>query len=121
MANETPESILDLTAHEQGVHLRSGAVTARALAEAALARVRAQEPSLNAYISVNDTEALAQADAADARLRAGHAAPLTGIPIGEMMREGWMFLVMLMVLLLAMTLFPQIVLWLPHAMGYVTH
>jgi hypothetical protein len=27
---------------------------------------------------------------------------------------------MLLVLLLAMTLFPQIVLWLPHAMGYVT-
>jgi hypothetical protein len=24
-------------------------------------------------------------------------------------------------LLLAMTLFPPIVLWLPHAMGYVTH
>ena len=45
---------------------------------------------------------------------------LTGIPIGEMMREGWMFLVMLLALLLAMTLFPQIVLWLPHAMGYVT-
>jgi tripartite ATP-independent transporter DctM subunit len=45
---------------------------------------------------------------------------LTGIPIGEMMREGWMFLVMLVTLLLAMTVFPQIVLWLPHAMGYVT-
>ena len=84
MANESlsPASILDLTAHEQAAHLRSGAVTARALAEAALARVRAQEPSLNAYISVNDEEALAQADAADARLRAGSAAPLTGIPIG---------------------------------------
>ena len=82
MANETPEAILDLTAHEQAAQLRSGAVTARALAQAALARVRAQEPSLNAYISVNDDEALAQADAADARLRAGNAAPLTGIPIG---------------------------------------
>jgi len=45
---------------------------------------------------------------------------LTGIPIGEMMREGWMFLVMLLTLLLAMTLFPQIVLWLPQTMGYVT-
>jgi len=45
---------------------------------------------------------------------------LTGIPIGEMMREGWMFLVMLVALLLAMTVFPQIVLWLPHALGYVT-
>ena len=43
---------------------------------------------------------------------------LTGIPIGAMMREGWMFIVMLLALLLAMTLFPQIVLWLPQTMGY---
>lgn len=43
---------------------------------------------------------------------------LTGIPIGEMMREGWLFLVMLLLLLLAMTLFPEIVLWLPRTMGY---
>jgi C4-dicarboxylate transporter, DctM subunit len=43
---------------------------------------------------------------------------LTGIPIGAMMREGWMFIVMLLLLLLAMTLFPQIVLWLPQTMGY---
>ncbi|MEY2860810.1 MAG: hypothetical protein RL392_1268 [Pseudomonadota bacterium] len=46
---------------------------------------------------------------------------LTGIPIGEMMREGWPFLVMLLLLLLAITLFPPIVLWLPQTMGYVTH
>ncbi|CAN5494081.1 TRAP transporter large permease [soil metagenome] len=43
---------------------------------------------------------------------------LTGIPIGEMMKEGWPFLVMLLLLLLAMTVFPQIVLWLPQTMGY---
>jgi tripartite ATP-independent transporter DctM subunit len=43
---------------------------------------------------------------------------LTGIPIGEMMREGWLFLIMLLLLLAAMTLFPQIVLWLPQTMGY---
>ncbi len=43
---------------------------------------------------------------------------LTGIPIGEMMKEGWPFLVMLLLLLLAMTFFPQIVLWLPQTMGY---
>lgn len=45
---------------------------------------------------------------------------LTGIPIGEIVREGWLFLVMLLVLLLALTLFPQIVLWLPQTMGYKT-
>ncbi len=43
---------------------------------------------------------------------------LTGIPIGEMLREGWPFLVMLLLLLLVLTLFPQIVLWLPQTMGY---
>jgi tripartite ATP-independent transporter DctM subunit len=46
---------------------------------------------------------------------------LTGIPIGEMMKEGWPFLLMLLALLLAITVFPQIVLWLPQTMGYVTH
>ena len=45
---------------------------------------------------------------------------LTGIPIGEMVKEGLPFLAMLLLLLLAMTLFPQIVLWLPQTMGYVT-
>jgi C4-dicarboxylate transporter DctM subunit len=45
---------------------------------------------------------------------------LTGIPIGEMLKEGWPFLVMLSLLLLAITVFPQIVLWLPHTMGYRT-
>jgi tripartite ATP-independent transporter DctM subunit len=43
---------------------------------------------------------------------------LTGIPIRAMLREGWPFLVALLVLLLAITLFPQLVLWLPRTMGY---
>ncbi len=43
---------------------------------------------------------------------------LTGIPIGEMLAEGWPFLAMLVALLLALTVFPQIVLWLPQTMGY---
>jgi C4-dicarboxylate transporter DctM subunit len=45
---------------------------------------------------------------------------LTGIPIGEIMKEGWPFFVMLLLLLLAITVFPQIVLWLPQTMGYTT-
>ena len=43
---------------------------------------------------------------------------LTGIRIGAMVKEGWMFIVMLLALLLAMTVFPQIVLWLPQTMGF---
>ena len=46
------------------------------------------------------------------------AGALTGIPIAAMLREGWLFLVMLLLLLLAMTVWPQIVLWLPQTMGY---
>jgi tripartite ATP-independent transporter DctM subunit len=43
---------------------------------------------------------------------------LTGIPIKAMLREGWLFLLMLAGLLLLLTLVPQIVLWLPQSMGY---
>ena len=43
---------------------------------------------------------------------------LTGIPIGAIVREGWLFLLMLITLLLMLTLFPQLVLWLPQSMGY---
>jgi tripartite ATP-independent transporter DctM subunit len=43
---------------------------------------------------------------------------LTGIPIRDMLREGWPFLAALLVVLLAITLYPQIVLWLPRTMGY---
>ena len=77
-----PSIDLDLTAHEHARRLRAGEYTARALAEATLARVKAQEPSLNAYITVTDDLALTQADAADARLMAGDAGPLVGIPVG---------------------------------------
>ena len=45
---------------------------------------------------------------------------LTGIPLKDMVREGLPFTVLLIVALLLMTLFPQIVLWLPQTMGYVT-
>jgi C4-dicarboxylate transporter DctM subunit len=45
---------------------------------------------------------------------------LTGIPLKAMVREGLPFTVLLMVALLLLTVFPQIVLWLPQTMGYVT-
>ncbi|MFN0183129.1 MAG: TRAP transporter large permease [Aquabacterium sp.] len=43
---------------------------------------------------------------------------LTGIRIGDMLREGWPFGVALLLLLLAITLWPALVLALPQAMGY---
>ena len=76
-----PEIDLDRTAHQHAAALRAGDYTARALAEATLALVRAQEPALNAYITVMEDEALQQADAAGERIAAGDGGPLTGIPI----------------------------------------
>ncbi|MBM3140098.1 MAG: Asp-tRNA(Asn)/Glu-tRNA(Gln) amidotransferase subunit GatA [Chloroflexi bacterium] len=73
---------LDVPAHEHAARMRAGDYTARALAEATLARIRAQEPALHAYVTITEELARAQADAADARLRAGDAAPLVGIPVG---------------------------------------
>ena len=76
---------LDLTAHEHAARLRAGpgagGYTSRALTEATLARIHAQDAALNAYITFTDDLALAEADAADARLRAGDAGPLTGVPV----------------------------------------
>ena len=46
---------------------------------------------------------------------------LTGIRLRDMVREGLPFTALLMLSLLLLTLFPQLVLWLPQTMGYVTH
>lgn len=72
---------LNRSAHEHSVRLQSGEYTSRALTQATLERIRLQEPSLNAYITVTESVALQQAEAADERLRRGEAGPLTGIPI----------------------------------------
>lgn len=45
---------------------------------------------------------------------------LSGIPVRDMVREGWLFLVMLLLALGFITFVPSLVLWLPHSMGYVT-
>lgn len=43
---------------------------------------------------------------------------VTRIPLGEIIREIWLFLAVLILALLAMILFPGIVLWLPRSFGY---
>lgn len=46
-----------------------------------LDRIAAYDPSLNSLITVTTAQALAQAQAADARIGKGNATPLTGIPL----------------------------------------
>ncbi|UUL83552.1 amidase family protein [Sphingomonas qomolangmaensis] len=69
------------TAHAIAAAIRAGTTTAREQALAAIARIEALDPAINA-IPVRDFDrALAAADAADARLAAGDTAPLLGVPM----------------------------------------
>jgi len=61
--------------------LRAGEVTPRELVELCLARIERLNPQLNAFVSIRTDAALAEADAALARLRAGESGPLLGIPV----------------------------------------
>ena len=61
-----------------GELLRASEVTPRELVELYLARIERLNPRLNAFVSVRAQRALAEADAALKRLRAGEAGPLLG-------------------------------------------
>ena len=43
---------------------------------------------------------------------------VTKIPLTEIIREIWAFLAVLLIALLAMIMFPDLVLWLPRSVGY---
>ncbi|GIW17020.1 MAG: glutamyl-tRNA(Gln) amidotransferase subunit A [Tepidiforma sp.] len=71
-----------LTAHEAHEGLRRREFTSVELTESVLERVAQVEPTVNAYITLTAELALEQAKEADAKLAAGAATPLTGIPVG---------------------------------------
>jgi aspartyl-tRNA(Asn)/glutamyl-tRNA(Gln) amidotransferase subunit A len=71
---------LTITQAQRMLRLRE--LSAVELTRACLDRVRAVEPRLNAFITVCEPEALAQAQDADRRLAAGDAPALCGIPLG---------------------------------------
>ncbi|MDD2703790.1 MAG: Asp-tRNA(Asn)/Glu-tRNA(Gln) amidotransferase subunit GatA [Acidocella sp.] len=74
-------SIFDLTIAEAGKKLAAKEISAVELTSAYNDAVTALNPRLNAYITVTPELALTQAKAADARIAAGQAGPLTGIPL----------------------------------------
>jgi len=43
---------------------------------------------------------------------------LAGVPLKGMIREAWLFIGVLIVALALITVFPELVLWLPHQLGY---
>jgi len=70
----------ELTIHEAHDLLKKKGISARELAIDVLARIAAVEPAVDAYITVTEDAALAQADMADKQIQAG-AGMLTGIPL----------------------------------------
>ena len=74
-------SLQQLTIAEARDRLRAGDVTATDLTHACLSAIDAGSP-LNAFVHHTPDIALAQAEAADQRLRAGDAPSMCGIPVG---------------------------------------
>jgi aspartyl-tRNA(Asn)/glutamyl-tRNA(Gln) amidotransferase subunit A len=79
---QSQENLSQLSLAEASARLRAGSVTSTQLVEASLARIQTYNPKINAFITVLRDQALKQAKAADADLRAGRSrGPLHGIPI----------------------------------------
>ena len=70
-----------LTIAQMAAGLRERRFSSVELTQALLARLSASQPGLNAMITLTGAQALAAAQAADARLAAGQAGPLCGIPM----------------------------------------
>src|SRR5258708_36094959 len=63
--------------------LSDGTLAARAYCESRLARIRASEPRLKAWIALDDERAFTLAAARDAeRAQGGHTGALHGVPVG---------------------------------------
>ena len=63
--------------------LREGSYSSVEVTRNYLERIARLDERYNAFISVDETAALAAAEAADARIAGGDAAPLTGIPLAH--------------------------------------
>jgi aspartyl-tRNA(Asn)/glutamyl-tRNA(Gln) amidotransferase subunit A len=68
---------------ELAADLRAGACSSEELTRASLERIGRLDGRLNSFITVTEQQALDAARAADARLKAGNAGPLTGIPFAH--------------------------------------
>ncbi len=73
--------------------LQAHQISSRELAQAYLERIARLDSGLGAFITTDPDRTLAQADDADARIAAGSAGPLTGIPIAHkdiFCTQGWL-------------------------------
>ncbi len=68
---------------ELAAGLRAKAFSSVELTRHYLRRIAAHDATLNSFITVTEEQALEQAAAADARIQAGDAGPLSGIPLAQ--------------------------------------
>ncbi len=81
-AQTADSNLTSLTLRQASDLLRKKGVTSVALTQACLARIEKYQPALNAFITVTAEQALAQARAMDAEIKAGQwRGPLHGVPI----------------------------------------
>ena len=72
-----------LSASEAAQRIRDGLLTSEDLVESCLERIRATEPTVQAWTFLDEEHALSQARAADERKRSGEpVGPLHGVPVG---------------------------------------
>lgn len=69
------------TLKQAGELLQAKKISAVELAQEYLAAIDARNPAINGYITLDKDKTLAEAQAADARIAAGNAGALTGVPI----------------------------------------
>jgi aspartyl-tRNA(Asn)/glutamyl-tRNA(Gln) amidotransferase subunit A len=83
----------DATIRALGAELAAGRVSSVELTRHFLSRIKALNPRLNCFITVDEAASLKQAQAADRRIAQGRAGPLTGIPIAQkdiFCAKGWL-------------------------------
>ena len=75
--------MFDKTLKQLSDSLAAGEFTSVELTAAYLEKIKKENPAINGYITVTEELALEQAKAADARIQAGNAEPLTGVPLAH--------------------------------------
>ena len=68
---------------ELSAAMQQGSFSSEELIQACLQRISQYDGELNSFVTVTEDQALAAAKAADARIKAGNAGPLTGIPFAH--------------------------------------
>jgi len=78
----TAKEILSLTAVQLGKKIKSGEVTSPEAVKAVLDQIKAVEPVIHSYVTIEEEKAMAQAEEIQKRIEAGElTGPLAGVPV----------------------------------------